>query len=204
MWRPLAETFGRDVHQRLGAIRGRLVHFPLNYLRYVSTSMLFGENSTESILGFILNITSQVLSFLFFSFFRDEDLQPAKLAKEAMVPAELWKWKYQKVVLKKSFENIFVSLWWRWRHVFSSKSDRYYCNWSVLKTHISISMHLLKTIALMYRSAFSKVSSSSFTSYLFPPSLVMFTIFLPSCSKCSNLIFEVFTQIDNAVELCPK
>merc|ERR1719209_1583380 len=31
--RPLAETFGRDVHQRLGAIRGRLVHFPLNYLR---------------------------------------------------------------------------------------------------------------------------------------------------------------------------
>ena len=53
--------------------------------------MLFGENSTESILGFILNITSQVLSFLFFSFFRDEDLQPAKLAKEAMVPAELWK-----------------------------------------------------------------------------------------------------------------
>jgi len=52
--RPLAETFGRDVHQRLAAIRGRLVHFPTNYLR-------------------------------------DEDLQPAKLAKEAMVPAELWK-----------------------------------------------------------------------------------------------------------------
>jgi len=52
--RPLAETFGRDVHQRLAAIRGRLVHFPTDYLR-------------------------------------DEDLQPAKLAKEAMVPAELWK-----------------------------------------------------------------------------------------------------------------
>eukprot|EP00092_Neocalanus_flemingeri_P002528 GFUD01002705.1.p1 GENE.GFUD01002705.1~~GFUD01002705.1.p1 ORF type:complete len:857 (-),score=228.01 GFUD01002705.1:69-2507(-) len=52
--RPLVETFGRDVKQRLGSIRGNLVQFPTQYLC-------------------------------------EEDLQPASLAKEGMVPQELWK-----------------------------------------------------------------------------------------------------------------
>ena len=33
-----------------------------------------------------------------------------------------WFWKNQEL------ENIFVSLWWTWQHVFFSKYDRYYCS----------------------------------------------------------------------------
>jgi len=52
--RPLVETFGRDVKNKLDNIRGHLVLFPTQYLE-------------------------------------DEDLQPATLAKEGLVPQDLWK-----------------------------------------------------------------------------------------------------------------
>ena len=52
--RPLVETFGRDMRNKLDAIRGHLVTFPYQYLE-------------------------------------EEDLQPASLAKEGMVPQDLWK-----------------------------------------------------------------------------------------------------------------
>ena len=52
--RPLVETFGRDMRNKLEAIRGHLVTFPYQYLE-------------------------------------EEDLQPATLAKEGMVPQDLWK-----------------------------------------------------------------------------------------------------------------
>ena len=52
--RPLVETFGRDVKNKLENIRGHLVLFPTQYLE-------------------------------------DEDLQPATLAKEGLVPQDLWK-----------------------------------------------------------------------------------------------------------------
>ena len=131
LWRPLAETFGRDVHQRLGAIRGRLVHFPLNYLRLTHTisnaEKLQKISPNEHIyhLNYLksTHLSSQLLKnyknvyfctwihllfkllkrpwynyiytlhyyFCAIKFSRDEDLQPAKLAKESMVPAELWK-----------------------------------------------------------------------------------------------------------------
>ena len=52
--RPLVETFGRDVRNKLGNIQGHLVIFPTEYLS-------------------------------------EEDLQPAGLAKEGIVPQEMWK-----------------------------------------------------------------------------------------------------------------
>ena len=52
--KPLVETFGRNMKQRLDSIQGTLVQFPLQYLC-------------------------------------DEDLYPSILAKEGMVPQELWK-----------------------------------------------------------------------------------------------------------------
>ena len=81
-----------------------------------------------------------------------------------MVPAELWKWKCQKVVLKKSgtwkhlcVTVVNVATWFFlqiWQIQLLNKGGK----WPVLKTHISISMHLLKTIALtLYQSAFPKV-----------------------------------------------
>ena len=53
--RPLVETFGRDVRNKLVTIQGHLVIFPTEYLS-------------------------------------EEDLQPAGLAKEGIVPQEMWKW----------------------------------------------------------------------------------------------------------------
>ena len=52
--RPLVETFGRDVRNKLKNIRGHLVFFPTEYLS-------------------------------------QEDLQPAGLAKEGMIPQDIWK-----------------------------------------------------------------------------------------------------------------